>query len=286
MHNIFNIIIILIVALLFTGCQDNDGLQDKDMLTPIVIEGIIEEGELPVVTVTRALDLLKDKVNTDNFVEKWCRVTIEDETEGNSYILTGRMDTTRMINFIYRHEKLRGEPGHVYNLTVETETESYSSRTAIQDGASLSRLKSECVDGDSLFAITAYLSGIKPDRYYKIFSKTDKDNHFSGTFKGTFRGDEYDADQGYPIRRGIRSAYYDKNQPEQFTHYFRKGERVTVKLCAIDKEMYDFWQQYDNAVSFSSNLFFTFQENIPGNIPGALGYWAGYSSSVNHILVK
>lgn len=285
MKHIYHIIITLIISIIFVGCQDSDFAETK-MNTPIVIEGVIEEGELPVVTVTRALDLSGEEINTDNFVEKWSRVTINDITEDKSYILTGRIDTTRMVNFIFRHEKLRGVAGHTYLLKVETEDETYLSTTMIREGASLTRLKSESVAGDSLFTITAYISNLKPDCYYKLVAKTDSDLQYCGTFRGVFKGEEYDEERGYVVSRGIRSAYYDKDLTEQFSHYFKKGERVSVKLCEIDKEIYDFWVQYDNTVSLSSNMFFTFQENLTGNIQGALGYWAGYSSSVNHIIIR
>lgn len=136
---------------------------------------------------------------------------------------------------------------------------------------------------DSLYYIRADISGIDPDGYYRFYAQSlNEESRYYGTFMGTFKGSEYDPEKGWQVTRGIHSGYSDDSS---FSHYYRSGDRVNVKLCALEPQIYEFWRVYDSNVSLSQNLFFTFSENCPGNIDGALGYWAACGTTRRTVLL-
>lgn len=244
---------------------------------PLVIEGWIEEGEMPIVIVTRALNLNDDEYSLEDAIEKWCRVTVFDN--GEPYVLTARKNTDYNPNFIFTSSHLKGKIGHTYRLLVETYDTIASAEAILLPTASISRLEAFLAnESDSLFYIRAYLDNVSNDSYYKLFCKGADDRRHFPSFLGNMAGSQYDANSGISISRGPHAAFLDDEFA--FSHFFTSGELVEVKICSLDRQVYDFWTAYDLNVSLSSNLFLTFISDCPGNISGAKGYWAAYGSSL------
>lgn len=270
----------LLAATLFS-CENSD-IEPVAGPMPLVVEGWIEEGEAPVVIVTRAVDLTQPAASFDGFVEKWGRVSIFDGDK--RYILTGRKNDDYMPSFIFTASRLKGKAGHTYRLLIETETDTAEAVATLLPSPSLKPLKVVPVEGpDTLFMVRAEVDGIDSDGYYKFFARSElTESRFYASFMGTFAGCDYDPEAGYYITRGVHSSFSD----EELGHYYKAGDRVTVKLCSLEPRLYDFWRVYDSNVSLSQNLFFTFAENCPGNVTGALGYWAAYGTSSRSVRIK
>lgn len=281
----FHLCLIPVLYILFASCEQSDPELISQNQLPLVVEGWIEEGAAPVVMVTHAVDLNTDTASFDGFVEKWCRVSVEDIENGQKQLLTGRINDSYTPSFIFTHTRMRGQTGHTYRLTVETEDTTAVALSTLMPAPAIDSLKALKAEGsDSLYSIQAYASGIEPDRDYKFFVRLiDRENRYYPTFLGTFHGTEYNTGNGWNLTKGTRALYSDDDLT--FSHYFSSGDRVLVKLCTIDSPVYDFWHSYDNNVSLSSNLFFTFTENCIGNLDGALGYWAAYGTSLLSITI-
>ena len=267
-------------AVALGGC-DEAALPRPEKL-PMVVEGWIEEGETPVVIVTHAVDLTADSASFDDIVEKWGRVSIFDGDE--RVILTGHLNKDYTPSFIFTTSRIKGKPGHTYRLLIETETDTVEAESAIApSGPSITSLKAELVEGsDSLYLIRAFVSGLEADGYYKFFVKSEgNETRYFGSFLGNFRGSDYDAERGYVITKGKHSAY----SGETTDHYFHPGETVSVRLCSMEGNLYDFWKSYDEQVSLSDNLFFNFTSTQPTNIAGGRGYWAAYTASTRAIYI-
>lgn len=280
-------IIFFIAFLSLSACEDQDPTASGDTM-PIVVEGWIENGGSPVVIVTHAVNLTADSVSFDNFIEKWCRVSVYDGD--TRYLLTGTVNKDYTPSFIFTSSPLKGKTGHSYRLMIEFEDRIIESTSAIMDAPVISRLEPIAVESnDTLFSIRAFVSGIVPERHYKVFVKSGKeDTRYYGSFLGTFSGNEYDDSKGLTITKGIHAVYDE----DTFSHYFSKGDVVRVKIASMQPEMYNFWKIYDNNVSLSNNLLFTFTSNLPTNlimtnsgadIPTPLGYWAAYGISESAI---
>ena len=270
----------LLSAIMLVGCVADEPPRPGKI--HLVVEGWIEEGQAPVVMVTRAVDLTSGTASFDGFVEQWARVSITDD--GIKYYLIGRVDKNYMPPFIFTHPRLKGRVGHTYRLLVETENDSVESTVTMLPAPYLRSL--ECVpspDCDTLYSITASVDNVETDRFYKICVRDrSTDTRYFGSFLGTFRGSEYNPVTGWQITRGVHSVY---NDSIPYNHYFTPGARMTVKVCSLEPALYDFWSAYDSNISLSQNLFFTFAGNCPSNISGGLGYWAAYGCSERSIII-
>lgn len=249
---------------------------------PLVVEGWIERGERPIVMVTHSIDMTADSMSLDNIVEKWCRVSIFDN--GEQHILIGKVDRDYSTGFIFTTSQLRGVEGHAYTLRIETESDTIESTSIMPETPIIESLTPILAEGsDSLYKLNLKVKDIDRDSYYKVFTKSASiESRFYGSFLGTFTGADYDEENGIDVTRGVHSSYEDDN----FNHYFKKGEQVTVKLCTMEELLFNFWKTYDNNVSLSGNLFFTFTENCPHTFPDSFGYWGAYGMSRQTILIK
>ncbi|MCC8070836.1 MAG: DUF4249 domain-containing protein [Bacteroidales bacterium] len=270
----------ILLSLCLSACADDEveRLTNADM--PLVVEGWIEEGEYPVVMVTRAVNLLDTIGDLEQYVEKWCRVTISDDAQ--SVILTGRVDKNYTPPFVYTTSAIKGQMGHTYHLKVETESQTVESDATILPYTKIDSLRVKpCLDTDTLYRLVAYLS---PDQegYYKFFSRVvNEETRYYSSFLGTFDGLTYNTSNGIDVMKGIHDTYEG-----HFTPYYHLGDTVRVKLCSLEPSLYAFWKAYEDAVSLSGNLFFTSTKGCPSNIPGALGYWAAYGYSARTIVIK
>ena len=271
------------LIIILSACESTDIEPIDPADIPLVVEGWIEEGQNPVVMVTHAADLTVDEPSFDNFVEKWCRVSIYDDDR--QYVLTGRLNNNYTPPLIFTSTRLKGRAGHTYRLTVETEDRVLTSSVTMTAPPHLDSLRAERVPGnDSLYSIRAFVTPGEC-KYMKFFVKALPDeSRYYPSFLGTIATEEYDPTEGIVITRSKRSEFND-SVAESFTHYFEPGQTVLVHACSVQPEVFRFWQVYDATVSLSENLFFSFNSNLPGNIDGGLGYFAGYGSSERAIRI-
>ena len=269
------ILSIIVAATILAGCAGDDPVPATEL--PVVIEGWIEDGEVPMVIVTRAVDLTTDVGSFDQYVEKWCRVTVDDGTRRE--ILTGRLNSAYVPSFVYTGSRIRGKVGGSYRLTVETETATYEAETTIPAPVRIDSVRVS-VTGDGLRQVHAF-PHIDPaeqhDRYYKFFSRINGESRYYSSFLGTFEGSVYDPVTGYPVNRGIHDTF---TGTDKFTPLYTSGDTLRIKLCTMDEPAFRFWSAYENAVSLGGNMFFNVSQGCPSNIPGAKGYWAGYGTSL------
>lgn len=274
------ILLLIIILTLFISCEEiNDPKPDGTL--PLVVEGWIEDGESPLVIVTRALDLTIDIDSIGDITEKWGRVTIYDNE--NPYILTGRLNKNYTPAFVFTSTRLKGKVGHTYRLVIESENETVEAISSMPSSPSIQSLQAIKVeDSDSLYYINARIKDIDKEGFYKFFAQSyNRETRFYPTFLGTFSGEDYNENEGFDINRGIHSGYSD----EESGHYYVSGDIVTVKLCRLESGIFDFWKAYDQSVALSQNLFFTFDQSCPTNIVGGKGYFAAYGISTHVIRI-
>lgn len=266
--------ILPILLLLSLGSCTDDAPANPDGPLPIVIEGWIEDGEHPIVIITRAVDLTGNIDSFDKYVEKWCRVTVSDDTR--SEILVTRINNNYTPSLIYTSLRMRGTVGGTYTLKIETETETYEAITTIPSPVRIDSLRAVPAS-DGRWRVQAYprIDPSEANRYYKFFTRTTDDRRYYSSFLGTFESAVYDPAAGYTVNRGIHDTFSEK-----FSPLYESGDTVRVKLCAITDDSFRFWNAYENTVSLGGNMFFNVSQGCPSNIPGAKGYWAGYGTSL------
>jgi hypothetical protein len=75
----------------------------------------------------------------------------------------------------------------------------------------------------------------------------------------------------------------DDENDERF--YFKRGDTIVVKFCAIDRQTFEFWRTEKTQVGNNGNPFGS-PAPITSNIVGGLGIWAGYSFTLDTVIAQ
>ena len=132
-------IFLTIAVTLITGACADEPRPDLSSDLPVVVEGWIDEGEHPIVMITRAIDLTKPMDSLENYVEKWWRVSIDDGSK--RYYLTARLNRDYIPSFVYTTPRLRGKAGGEYRLIIETGDTVITASTRILPHVAIDSLK-------------------------------------------------------------------------------------------------------------------------------------------------
>lgn len=271
---IFTIFIILLSSV---SCN-NDYPKEEQKL---VIEGWIENGEIPVVLVGLSGNINNDGDNIADFMVRWAKVSISDGD--STYILTGGMDKNYFPPFVYKCYDLRGEPGKTYTLEVEYNDMKAYAVTSIPEPIEIDTIEiKNTLDNNWLRAINVVLNSKSSQKeYFRLrYRDYDSETRIYPSFMGTFYTEHETLNKSFPLYRAKRATLKD------YTPYFSVGTHLEVRLGHISEDSYNIWCDYDNAVYFSSNVFFKQQTDLRSNIVNGYGYWIGYGISKRKFIVE
>ncbi|MBO4634497.1 MAG: DUF4249 family protein [Bacteroidales bacterium] len=255
---------IFVVALLAACSRDETPVEPR-----LVVEGWIESGRTPVVMVTTTVtpNAQPQKVSalTDH-IKQWARVAVWDgDTE---IILTGVASKRYFPPFYFTTGEFTGKPGQSYRLTVDVDGFHAESSATVQQPLALDSLEPiPYGQGDSLYLLKARFTGTQHFKFFTLMEGTD------GTYVPAITG-LASAPDGAATEVTIRPG--NSLQRIEKRPAFRAGETVQVKFCTMDEGMYRMWETLDDLIYLDTTPFFTLDTNLPGNVTGAMGYFAGY----------
>jgi len=280
------IVLILTTTLLWFSCEKEITIDIPQPETKIVIEGAIEEGQYPWVFISKNSPYFEpvDSAVIANLLVWDAKVTVTNGIITDSLHIS--LDPYSFPYIKYIGSTIIGEVGKTYQLKVEANGKTYTASTSILPAVHLDSLKFKPdINQDTLGYIWIYL--VDPDtlgNYYRVFTKIIGRDHVflhpypsvidDKFFNGQFS--EYSLDNG---RNPLEDNLYDDNGKDSAgvpRWYFRRGQTVVVKLCAIDAFHYDFWYSIEQQFITDGNPFaspISARTNING---GALGVWGGY----------
>lgn len=270
----------ILCLILLASCDDDNSSFSH---TPeIVVEGWIENGGFPVVILTETVSLTQGNQFFEKKVIRWAKVTISDGEK--SVVLTGGYDARYYPPYTYTTTYMRGETGKKYTLEVKYNDYLATAETTIPSVATVdSVIASPCTDSNTLYQIKAYVNDNPEEKnYYRVFSQVlRKETCYFASIPGTID----DAVTGnrnpieIPVYKGMRDT-----EKEKYSPFFTIGDEVMVKIAQIDSVSYNFWIDYENAVSsISNNMLFPSTKNLRSNISGGKGYWCGYGASIHKV---
>lgn len=279
-----HILMILTTLLMFVlvSCED-DYYTESGYQTSLVVEGWIEDGEFPVVILTRSVPIMTEAIAIDSlwgYVVRWATVTVS--CGDSSVVLTGKYDDRYFPPYIYTTGRMRGESGKVYSLNVAYKEFHAEGKTYIPESKPLDSLRIDKVaDNDTLYTITAcFTDNTEEKNYYQFFVRT---GNYSRQFLAAYLGSVNDnVLTGYtevPIYQGHQFG------KKKYTPYFVSGDTVAVKLAHLDSQSYSFWNEYNKALSLKDNMMFPKSTNLPSNINGGIGYWCGYGITTAYTII-
>jgi len=288
------LLFISFIAIFLSSCERNININLKEAEPKLVVEGIIETGQGPVVYLTKSLSFYSkfDPATLANSFVHQAEVYVSNGVKTHKlkeYVLP----IGNGINFYYygidpnnRSTVFVGELKKNYSLRIVAEGKEYTAITSIPD--TTKRI-------DTLYGKPAP-AGNLPDQWALMLKATDKPGFGDYIRYFTKRNRE-------PYYPGVNSAYDDQvidgstyevqvergvdrtiDHPEGWTYFFA-GDTVTLKLCTIDKATFDFWRTMEFAYDNLGNPFATPTKVLSNITGGALGYFGGYAPQFRTIVL-
>ena len=245
--------------------------------TPLVVDGWIDAGGAPVVLLSKSISPTESMQDSSALMAKvvsYARVFVSDGSRRVE--LDGRRDDRYFPPYVYTTDEMLGEAGKTYRLEVDYPGIKAWAETSVPAPAAIDSFVVRVSERtDSLFTLSACFTDDPSTRdYYKFFTMTsDQGQAWNSSFLGLVDDSVIPFQElEVPVARGwgLLEKY---RQP-----LFRKGERLRVKFCTIDKVSYDYWKSYDDIAALARNAFFPVSENTASNLHGALGSWCGYGA--------
>lgn len=280
---------ILLLAFL-TSCEKEITLDIPAVEPKIVVEGHVENGRSPYVILTRSSSYFDDVDSSTiaNTIVFDATVIVSDGITTDT--MQPSFDFNLFPPFYYQAPNMKGVEGRTYTLKVIADGQTLTSVTTIPYPVKLDSVWFELQPpSDSLGFVYAHIA--EPPGYghaYRWFAKRlGKDADFIAPLGSSFDDKFIDGksfDFGY--NRGVKpnSSAPDDNNEER--GYFKKGDTIVVKFCAIDHAAFEFFRSFETEIGNNGNPFAaptTIKTNIEG---GGLGIWSGYGAAFDTVIAR
>lgn len=180
-------------------------------------------------------------------------------------------------------QSIKGEVGKTYNLQIAYNGKNYAGSTSLLTPVALNNLYWKADESNAEYGYSwANLTDPAGDyNGYKWEAKriniTSSGAYLDDLYKraGYFEDRFFD---GLTFEFAVENPLKRKDTThlEAYKRYYRIGDTVVIKLSRLDKVTYDFFDKKSIQLGNGGNPFAS-PINIPSNIPGALGIWAGIS---------
>ncbi len=271
---------LLLPCIILAACVKDE---TEAPMSQIVVEGWIEDGGYPVVTLgeTRPVDTQMQDIN--EYIIQWGKITVSDGE--HSVILTGGYDDRYFPPYKYTSYDIIGKAGKTYTLTVEYRGRSVTAVTTIPAPVRIDSLRVVQSESDTLFYVKAFFRDNPETKdYYGLFARRDgKDKAFLLSPMGVFSDEVLPAQAAANVYCGT-SVYTEADR--EASEYFKEGDYVQVQLRHFDEASYRFWRSYSNYLNLSSNMFFPYTQELESNIQGGKGYWCGYGTHTRSVRIR
>jgi hypothetical protein len=282
----FNVIAFL-ATFLFFSCEKVIELVPEEQPPKLVVDGYIESGQPPRVIITRSLayfDKLTPTMLTESFVRN-ADVRVSDGLRSvrlreygipipGGTVFFYSVDTSNPAALML------GEFNKTYKLTISKDGETFEANTTIPDLTKKSDslwwepapnnpdtnrvvVFARVADPPGLGNYIRYYTARNDSAYFPGLNSVFDDNIVDGityeiqVFRGQDRNQEFDQDE---------------------FGFFRRGDRVKVKLTNIDKATYDFWRTWEQNQQNVGNPFSVPIKVLSNISNGAIGIWGGYAA--------
>jgi hypothetical protein len=281
------IYILFSISIVFAAysCQQENYVTD---FTPsIVVDGRIESNGYPYVFLTHNIPYYVDidSNQIEYLVLRQAKITVSDGE--SSEILTLKRDKKLFPPFYYQGNELMGEPGKTYALTVEYGNTILTATTTIPfpvtPDSAWFQPKRDTPD-KGLILVRLHDNPNETD-YYKMFTRIEgKQTGFIPTLLSDY-SDKWINGQNYVFQLNKGPDTYLNMNDADF--YFSRNDTISLKVCTLDKEHFDFWYSYRNEVANGANPLASSYHTINSNIKGdGIGIWGGFGVTIIRVIAK
>jgi hypothetical protein len=265
------------------SCSREDYVKSVDGESKIVVEGWIEQGDVPQVILSRSIPVnaVIDSTTVLDYFIRSAKVTVGDGE--NEEVLSLRSDAGRVPPYVYYGSKIIGEVGKSYSLKIEYLNKRIEAKTSIPNVVPIKSAEYRKVNPNDTTGFV-YLDFNDPDlekNYYQIQTRVDKvEPIFVPALYGNLDdGDFVSSSVSLQVARGLYVFSKTKYKP-----YFSDGDLIYVKLRTMSKSGFDFWNSWQNEIVNSRSPIFPANTSLKSNIRGGLGIWEGYGQ--NTVLIQ
>lgn len=296
--SVFTSVILMFIGTLgiFSSCEKDITVDLPKPDPALVIEGAIENGSHPWITITRNIPYF-EPIDTQAFVNMLVLNAFVTVSDG---IITDTLNIALDFNLVppykYVGSKITGEIGKTYSLYVKVDGKEYRAHTSIPKTIELDSLRFKLQNpnnNDSLGYLWIYFKD--PDtlgNYYRLFTKTlNKDSVFVHPFASVaddklINGKKVE----YAVYRGRNPNIQYNPNAESDPHAaprwaFVKGETAVMKFCTLDAIHFDFWLSVEQQMTSDGNPFASPTSVVTNIEGGALGIWGGYGVFLDTITI-
>lgn len=282
----------ILLLLFLGGCEKDIEISLDPAETRLVVDATIENNHPPLVFLTKSFDFFS-KIDSAALSSSQVRNATVSISDGSRKVfLTQDSLTTiegaRLVFYATAGAALNflGKTNTRYTLEIDVEGKKYQATTTIPEVTRrVDSLWFESIDlAKDTNAVRVMLKATdKPGLgdYIRYFTRIGTKPFFPG-FNSVFDDQIIDGiTYTIPIDKG-----FDKNgQFSDTTSYFKRGDTVTLKLCNIDKQTYDFWRTYEFSFQSIGNPFASPTRILSNVSGGALGYFGGYGAQYHTLIV-
>lgn len=285
-------LLFLFMLIFLISCEKDIDIELDASESQLVVDASIENGQAPVVFLSKSLDYFGKIDSTKlsaSFVRN-ARVLISNGTRE----ITLKEDSLRSpegarIYFYSVRDDNRdfiGQHNTKYNLRITAEGKNYQAETSIPnvtrridslwweklplaDDTNATRIIIRATDKPGLGDYIRYFTRLNQEAFLPGFNSVFDDQVIDGT---TYT---------IPVDRGF-------NKNAQFADsltYFKRGDIVTIRLCNIDKQTYDFWRTFEFSFQSIGNPFSSPTRILSNVNNGALGYFGGYACQYRTLVI-
>lgn len=287
MIHIIKICFVYLLLMTIIGCERENPKTDDGFQPGIVVEGHIEQGDYPLVYLTRNIPYYAkiDSADIVYLVIRQAKVEVSDGIQ--SEILTLMHDQQHFPPFYYRGTELTGKTGSTYTLTITYGSDTLTATTTIPLPVKPDSVWFHPEDGEpgrgKIFLRINDDPAVK--NYYRMFTCVpSKQSDFYPTLNSTYNDKNFNGTQfTFQLNQGPES-YINLNQKD---YLFDLKDTILMKICTLDEIHYNFWVSYNSEILNAGNPFATSFHGIASNIHGkGYGIWGGYGVTVVPVIYK
>jgi hypothetical protein len=261
-------VLVILVALVFSGCQKVINIDLNEVAPRTVIEGLITDRAGPyIVKISKSGSYFNQPVLPP---VSGALVIITDDA--------GTTDTLKEIRpGIYQTSKTRGIPGRTYTLKVISENVEYTGSSTMHshvniDSLGLAKSTSHYIGlgGDSKVEINVDLHCFFRDPLEKNFYRVKV------TRNDTTRSDDY---------RLYDDQYTNGQETELRVTHAKAGDKDRIELYSLDMQTYGYYRTLEDLL-YTNPIFGSTPANPNTNLSnGALGYFGACAVAFRTIVI-
>ncbi len=305
---------ITISFLFLLSCEKEITIDLPKVDSKIVVEGYIEQGQLPYVFLSRSSSYFDpiDSASLVNSFVKGATVIIQEGNNIDTLIEVGKAFGYD-IGYLYMSFTMIGEVGKTYNLTVIADGQTLTATTTIPQVVPLDSAWFERQNNEDSTGLMHFTVSDPPNEanYYRLLNKVLGDNNSGSIFSYLLQGETSGIDSLFSLfgggflppmpsvyndiffdglsfefeyQKGLRTSAYNEDDFKMEDMYFKIGDTIVAKSCSIDREAYEFWESV--MMQSSSGGPFSIASSVKTNINGGYGIWAGYAATYDTVIAK